>query len=564
MARGSLHLQAALIAVGCLLAAQGKSDALDNDAQLRVKVEELRRLAVMQQERIEVLKAEAKELAQFDINASSKQARRLTAAELTPSIFAPVFNSTRAYTTAENETTALTHQWIILCGALVMFMQAGFAMVECGACRAKNVQNILLKNITDVCVGTLGWWAFGFCFAYGGDTHDSGDKEGQLKQGGFIGAGYAFGNGMLTTDEEGKQEPSGQMLSWFFQWAFCSAASTIVSGGVAERANFAGYSLYSFAMTAFIYPVVVAWGWGYGWLTFMNDVGISDFAGSGIVHMTGGVGALVGAIIAGPRKGRFDPIQGNYDPFAPHSVPLIVLGTFILWFGWYGFNCGSTLAMTGIEDGMRAAQVAMNTTLAAACGGLVTFGVQYYVQHRYDVPSFCNGILGGLVSITAGCNNVECGSACLIGMFGGLFVALASAILKKCKVDDPIDAFAVHGCCGAWGVMAAFIFDMGKGLYQVNGAGGGFRCIMAEAGPTGGGTGCRGQNYPIGQLQFLANLTEVLVILLWVGGLSAMIFAPLKMMNLLRVDDETQDAGLDQRKHSPSKAYYIEETGWLD
>merc|ERR1740138_1405681 len=221
-------------------------------------------------------------------------------------------------------------------------------MLEAGTCRAKNVQNILLKNLMDVCVGTVGWYAFGWAFAYGGPFDD---KYAKNK---FIGYEQFFGGGFMKAGKDGTQFPSadqngGKQLSWFFQWAFCSAAATIVSGGVAERVIFPGYLVYSFLMTSFIYPVVVCWTWGYGWLAGgtekqINEVGYMDFAGSGIVHMTGGVGALIGAIAAGPRKGRFDDPES--DEFSAHSVPLVVLGTFILWFGWYGFNCGSTLGLS--------------------------------------------------------------------------------------------------------------------------------------------------------------------------------------------------------------------------
>merc|ERR1719188_2886468 len=223
-----------------------------------------------------------------------------------------------------------------------------------------------------------------------------------LNENRFIGTKQFFGTGFLTTDDDGNQTPDPEggalMLSWFFQWAFCSAAATIVSGGVAERVQFPGYLIYSFMMTAFIYPVVVCWTWGYGWLAggtekTINTVGYMDFAGSGVVHMSGGVGALIGAIAAGPRTGRFT--SSNPSEFDSHSVPFVVLGTFTLWFGWYGFNCGSTLAMSDAETGALAAQVAMNTTVSAACAGIVTFVLRYVVTkpHLYDVGALCNGIL---------------------------------------------------------------------------------------------------------------------------------------------------------------------------
>merc|ERR1712187_141612 len=236
-----------------------------------------------------------------------------------------------------------------------------------------------------------------------------------------------------------------------------SAAATIVSGGVAERMSFPGYLVYSFLMTSFIYPVCVAWTWGYGWLgagagVGWNMSGSFDFAGSGIVHMTGGVGALVGAIIVGARKGRWE----KPEEFEPHSLPLVVLGTFILWFGWYGFNCGSTLGLSSTSTGEQAAQVAMNTTIAAAVGGLVVFGLRaILLKGLYDIGGFCNGILAGLVSITAPCGTVHSHDAFVIGLLGGFVYQGSSVLLKTLRIDDPIDAFAVHGACGAWGVLAA-------------------------------------------------------------------------------------------------------------
>eukprot|EP00425_Heterocapsa_triquetra_P001072 CAMPEP_0195053704 /NCGR_PEP_ID=MMETSP0448-20130528/2744_1 /TAXON_ID=66468 /ORGANISM="Heterocapsa triquestra, Strain CCMP 448" /LENGTH=458 /DNA_ID=CAMNT_0040083035 /DNA_START=68 /DNA_END=1441 /DNA_ORIENTATION=+ len=372
---------------------------------------------------------------------------------------------------------AATSCWLIICGALVMFMQAGFAMVESGCCRAKNVQNILMKNLCDVCVGTICWYAFGWTVAYGGPLDEDSGTRFISNGNNFMGTEQYFGHEFSEIDENGNfTELPFTALGWFFQWAFCSAAATIVSGGVAERANFPGYLIYSIFMTTFIYPVIVAWTWGYGWLSAgednINDAGFMDFAGSGVVHMTGGVGALVGAICVGPRAGRFE----SPEDFQPHSLPLIVLGTFILWFGWYGFNCGSTLGMSDAATGAMAAQVAMNTTLSASMGGITVLILRLCLLKKYDIGGMCNGILAGLVSITAGCGNVESGSALIIGLLGGFVYQGTSSLLQKLKVDDPIDAFAVHGASGAWGVMAAVFFDWGTGMDYFNGWSG-FSCM---------------------------------------------------------------------------------------
>merc|ERR1712048_1424744 len=355
-----------------------------------------------------------------------------------------------------------------------------------------------------------------------------------------------FGMGYLETDADGKQTPvGGKMLNWFFQWAFCSAAATIVSGGVAERVKFPGYVIYSLLMTAFIYPVVVAWTWGYGWLADLNDSGFMDFAGSGIVHMTGGVGALVGAICSGPRKNRWE----NPDEFVPHSLPLVVLGTFILWFGWYGFNCGSTLGLSDESTGEMAAQVAMNTTIAAATGGLVVFLLRVAIlKGAYDIGGFCNGILAGLVSITAGCGNVDVGASFIIAVIGGFIYQGTSLLIKKLRIDDPIDAFPVHGAAGAWGVLACALFDWGKGIDYSHGWSG-FDC----------GRDSDGKCVDNLWVQLLtANFVEVFAITAWVGILSAAVFIPMRFVGLLRADDPTQEIGMDVAKHSPSKAYTID------
>jgi Amt family ammonium transporter len=449
----------------------------------------------------------------------------------------------------------MDHMWLILCGALVMFMQAGFAMLEAGTCRAKNVQNILLKNVMDVCMGTIGWWTFGWMFAYGGPLNDDGKLDN-----GFIGTTGFGGIGFGSVDSDGNQDggvtagsvATTSQLNWFFQWAFCGAAATIVSGGVAERIMFGPYLLFSLVMTAFIYPIVVAWTWGYGWLAAVNDVGFMDFAGSGIVHMTGGVGALVAAAVLGPRDGRFDPARAS--EFDPHNLPLCVLGTFILWFGWYGFNCGSTLSMHSASTGAQAAQVAMNTTIAAATGGLVVLAIRLGMTFKmlgspkYDLNGMCCGILAGLVSITAPCGTVECGSAFVIGIIGAFVFQGAASLLKFIGIDDPLDAFAVHGACGAWGVLAAALFDWGKGFDYAHGWSG-YSCVSDDDGCISGGWG---------QL-FVANLLEIIAIAAWVAVWTAAILVPMRVAGILRAPVDLQGLGMDTMKHSPRKAYNMEE-----
>jgi Amt family ammonium transporter len=309
---------------------------------------------------------------------------------------------------------------------------------------------------------------------------------------------------------------------------------------------------FAFWMTAFIYPVVVCSTWGYGWLeTFKKDKdgnpvgGYIDFAGSGVVHLTGGVGALVGAMVVGCRTGRFDPDKA--DEFLPHSQPLIVLGTFILWFGWCGFNSGSTLGMSDSGTAMVAAHVMMNTTLSAATGGVSCFLLQYAIVRKYDCAALCNGILAGLVSITAGCSNVESGSAVLIGFLGGIIFVGSSSLIKKLKIDDPVDASSVHGTCGIWGCNAAAVFDYGAGTEKQHGCGGFSATSYTEDGET---------KYMTTGDAFAANMCEVAFVIAWSGGLSTIVFGTLRLAKILRVDEDTEEAGCDQECASPT-AYNI-------
>merc|ERR1712139_129349 len=309
---------------------------------------------------------------------------------------------------------------------------------------------------------------------------------------------------------------------------------------------------YAFCMTTFIYPVVVCTTWGYGWLeTFKKDSagnpvgGYIDFAGSGVVHLTGGIAALVGAKVLGCRTGRFDPEKEA--EFTPHSQPLIVLGTFILWFGWCGFNSGSTLGMSDSGTALVAAHVMMNTTLSAATGGLTVFLLQYALTKKYDCAALCNGILAGLVSVTAPCSNVESGSAVLIGLLGGFLVVGSSNLIKKLKIDDPVDAFSVHGACGIWGCLAAALFDFGAGTDKHHGWGGFGATSYEEDGKT---------MYMTTGDAVAANLAEVGFVIAWSGGLSAIVFGILRVAKLLRVDEEVEDAGCDHECASPT-AYNI-------
>jgi len=263
------------------------------------------------------------------------------------------------------------------------------------------------------------------------------------------------------------------------------------------------------------------------------------------VHLTGGIGAFVGAAIVGKRAGRFDPEK--YAEFQPHSQPLIVLGTFILWFGWNGFNPGSTLCMDSPGTALMAAHVVMNTTLSAATGGIVVFLLTFAISKKYDCAALCNGILAGLVSITAGCSNVESGSAVLIGLLGGIVFVGSSALVKKIKVDDPVDASSVHGSCGMWGCIAAALFDFGAGFDKHHGWGGFSATTYEEDGET---------KFMTTMDALAANACEVFFIIAWSGGLCGVVFGILRLLKILRVDENTEQLGCDHECASPT-AYNI-------
>lgn len=420
--------------------------------------------------------------------------------------------------------TASSHMWMIICGVLVMFMQAGFAMLESGCARDKNVQSVLMKNMIDISVGTVCWFIIGWPIAYGG----AGDGE-------FIAAQKEFFLEGAATPGADTKYVDGTMINWFFQWAFCATAATIVSGGVMERVNFFSYCIYTVIMTAFIYPIVVCNTWNYG---IINEIATKgawiDFAGSGVVHLTGGVGALVGAMVLGPRIGRFED-GVDQSQFDPHSMSLVTLGTLILWMGWYGFNCGSTLGFADLDTANLAALVACNTTISAASCGVSVFltcclmGMSKGGEIKLDLCHLCNGVLGGLVSITAGCGNVQPWAAMVIGLIGAWFYLGSSALLRKMKIDDPLGAFPVHGACGIWGVMAAALFDFGSIGYHGWGGWG-----LQENGASKGDA-------------IIANLVEIVFIAGWTGIMSFLVFFPLHKMGMLRVSREVEIRGCDTK-----------------
>jgi len=408
-------------------------------------------------------------------------------------------------------------------------------MLCAGSVRQKNVKNIMLKNLLDACGGAIGFYTIGYGFAYGGD--DIADKT-------FIGNSY-FGLREYT-----------DYIGFFFQFAFAATAATIVAGTVAERCKMSAYLCYSVFLTGFVYPVVVHSIWSSnGFLTAfrsdaMNDIGVIDFAGSGVVHMTGGVTALIAAIVLGPRRGRFHDADGNLletpAEFPPHSVALQILGTFILWFGWYGFNPGSALTIDNSASADTAALCAVTTTIAAACGCVTCMFTDTIIdmmatgEASYDLTMAMNGCLAGLVGITAGCSVVTPWAAVFIGIIAGWTYIAASKTLIALKIDDAVDAIPVHFANGAWGVLAVGFFSKAE-LQEIAGyktAHQGLFYSWAE-----GGFDCN---------LLVCQICCVLWVLAWVTVIMTPFFIVLNMLGMFRVDPLEEEVGLDISHHRGS------------
>ncbi len=392
--------------------------------------------------------------------------------------------------------------WLTLAAALVFFMQAGFAMVEIGLTRPKNAGNIIMKNLMDFAGGSLIFWAVGWAIMYG--------------------ASYGgFGSNLFLFSED-----SSVLRDWIFQVVFAATAATIVSGAMAERTKFNAYLVYSVVISGLIYPVFGSFTWGGG---FLNELGFHDFAGSTIVHSVGGWAALMGAIILGPRIGKYIKKDGKVEVKAipGHNLPLAALGVFILWFGWFGFNCGSTLSGTDLSI----AHVAITTTLAASAGAIAAMFTMWISMGKPDVSMSLNGALAGLVGITAGTWAVTPGAAIIIGLLAGIIVVFSvNFIDKKLHIDDPVGAISVHGVCGAFGTIAVGLFankpdDGLVGLFY------------------GGGAGLLG-------VQALGVLTGFL----WVTITSGILFLIIKKTIGLRVKDHEEIKGLDMEEHG-SESY---------
>jgi Amt family ammonium transporter len=364
----------------------------------------------------------------------------------------------------ESRSIALDTVWVLIAAILVMFMQAGFALLEAGFTRSKNAVNILMKNLMDFSFGTIIYYIVGFALMFG---------AGNL----FFGTSGFFLHDTGNTFASLDWSTVPLELKFFFQLVFAATAATIVSGAMAERTRFVAYLFYSIVISAVIYPIVGHWIWGGGWLA---KLGMWDFAGSTVVHSTGGWLALTGAVMLGPRIGKYNG-DSSANVIPGHSMPLAALGVFILWFGWFGFNPGSTMgAITDI------AHIATTTNLAAAGGSIAAMLTAWWMFKKPDVSMALNGAIAGLVSITAPCAFVSTGSAIWIGLAGGVLVVLSVVFFDQVlKIDDPVGAISAHAVCGSWGTFAVGLFAQdvfvpgttGNGLFF----GGGWKLLGVQS-----------------------------------------------------------------------------------
>ena len=403
--------------------------------------------------------------------------------------------------------------WVLVGAALVFFMQAGFAMVETGFTRAKNAGNIIMKNLMDFCIGTPVFWLVGFGIMFGAGNGFFGKIGG-------IASEANYGNAML---------PDGVPFWAFliFQTVFCATSATIVSGAMAERTKFISYCIYSLLISLVVYPVSGHWIWGGG---FISQMGFHDFAGSCAVHMVGGVAALIGAIILGPRIGKYSK-SGKSRAIPGHNLTVGALGVFILWFCWFGFNGASTVSMEG-DAIVSAGKIFVTTNLAAAVATVTVMLITWIRYKKPDVPMSLNGSLAGLVAITAGCDTVSPTSAAIIGILSGFIVVFGIEFVDKAlKIDDPVGAVGVHGLNGAFGTLAVGLFSDGAGTE--------WKGLL-----TGGGFHGFG-------VQFIG----MVITIAWVAVTMTIIFQVIKHTIGLRVSAEEEIAGLDMKEHGLASAY---------
>ncbi len=427
---------------------------------------------------------------------------------------------------------ALNLAWVLVCGFLVMFMQVGFAMLETGFTRAKNAVNTMAMNLVIYPVGLFGFWIVGYGLMMGGISNwpslgisAIGHRELSIAIGGhqygLIGCAK-FALVSVTHDP-------GSLAMFLFAVVFMDTAATIPTGAMAERWKFSAFFVYGLFMSMLLYPLFGNWVWGGGWLSQLGvNLGLGhgdvDFAGSSVVHMTGGIAALTGAMTLGPRIGKFRR-EGAIGLLPGHNIPMAIVGTLILAFGWFGFNTGSTLAASDPRIGI----IAVNTMLASAGGALSAMLYLWHRYHKPDVAMACNGLLGGLVSITASCAFVSPAAAVLIGVIGGLIVVGSVLVIERhFRIDDPVGAISVHGVCGVWGALALGLFADGTYGDGWNGVAGPVRGLLY------GDVG-----------QFASQFIGVVVNIVVVFGLSWIFFRVVERTIGNRVPAEVEWSGLD-------------------
>jgi Amt family ammonium transporter len=414
--------------------------------------------------------------------------------------------------TADAVQVTLDNIWVLVAAILVIFMQAGFALVESGLTRSKNVANIMMKNLMDFSAGVLAFGAFGFAIAFGAGNNFFG-TEGWFLNTSVFDEGY-FGSLSLPT-------------FFIFQVAFAATAATIVSGAMAERTKFKSYFVYSFVITALIYPLVVHWTWGGGWLSQLATP-FSDFAGSTVVHSVGGWAALMGALILGPRIGKYR--NGKPTAIPGHSIPFAIIGVFILFIGWFGFNPGSELAADAAVS-----SIALTTLIAGAAGGVAATFTVWLKSGYPDVAMAGNGVLAGLVGITAGCAAVSPWGAFIIGALAGIIVVASVLIIDRVGVDDPVGAISVHGVCGAFGTIMVGLLATDGGLFY------------------GGGTD-----------QLISQIIGVVAVFAFIVVTTGALFMLLKVTIGLRVPAEEEIEGLDVVEHgAPGYGFDVAATASL-
>lgn len=408
-------------------------------------------------------------------------------------------------------TTQLDTLWVLLGAALIFFMQAGFAMVETGFTRAKNAGNIIMKNLMDFACGSVVFWFIGYGLMMNQD-------------GGVIGGLQIFGN--LSGAMEGTI-PAWAHLA--FNTMFCATAATIVSGAMAERTQFKSYLVYSVFISALVYPVEAGWVWGGGWLSELSigaASGFNDYAGSAVVHMVGGIAALIGAKILGPRIGKYDE-NGKPKAIPGHSLTLGALGVFILWFGWFGFNPASSYGLSTVEQAMDVSNVFMTTNIAAAVATVTTMIFTWIKYKKPDVSMTLNGSLAGLVAITAGCSVLDPWAAAVVGIIAGILVVVGIEFVDKVlHIDDPVGAIGVHCVNGMFGALACGLFNRDTGLFTTGDPG-----------------------------QLAVQAIGVLAIVAWTGVMMVICFFVIKKTIGLRVSKAEEIKGLDSTEHGLAMAY---------